>query len=101
MDMKEAARAARKCIDDLFQDEEIAQIGLEEVEFDSKADDWKITIGFTRPWEQNNSLITALGDRWPARSFAALQSRQHFIDLLPRQSTTTVPHQCLRVYLPQ
>lgn len=51
MDVKEAARTARKCIADLFADENVQHVGLEEVEFDDVADVWNITIGFSRPWE--------------------------------------------------
>lgn len=51
MDVKEAARAARKYIADLFADENVQHVGLEEVEFDDVAEVWNITIGFSRPWE--------------------------------------------------
>ena len=73
MDVKAAARVAKECVADLFEDEEITQIGLEEVEFDSEAHDWNVTIGFTRPWEHSNFLINALGDRWPARSYKVIR----------------------------
>ena len=51
MDVKEAARAARAYIADLFADENVQHVGLEEVEFDDVAEVWNITIGFSRPWE--------------------------------------------------
>ncbi len=51
MDVKEAARVARKHIADLFADEDVKHVGLEEVEFDDVAEVWNITIGFSRPWE--------------------------------------------------
>ena len=51
MDVKEAARTAREYITDLFADENVKHIGLEEVEFDHVAEVWNITIGFSRPWE--------------------------------------------------
>lgn len=51
MDVKEAARTARAHIADLFADENVQHVGLEEVEFDDVADVWNITIGFSRPWE--------------------------------------------------
>ena len=51
MDVKEAARTAREYITDLFADEDVKHVGLEEVEFDDLAEVWHITIGFSRPWE--------------------------------------------------
>jgi hypothetical protein len=47
--IKEAVALAKAHIVDLFSDENISQIGLEEVEFDSEAREWKVTIGFARP----------------------------------------------------
>jgi hypothetical protein len=51
MDVKEAARLAREYVTELFIDEEIMNIGLEEVVFDRCSNTWKITIGFARPWD--------------------------------------------------
>lgn len=56
MDVKEAARTARAHIADLFADENVQHVGLEEVEFDDVADVWNITIGFSRPWELSKDL---------------------------------------------
>ena len=54
MDVKQAARTARLFISDLFEGEEIAHVGLEEVDFDETSNEWKITIGFSRPWDQKH-----------------------------------------------
>lgn len=51
MDVKEAARTAREYITDLFADENVKHVGLEEVKFDDLSEVWHITIGFSRPWE--------------------------------------------------
>ena len=64
MDVKEAARTAREYITDLFADENVKHVGLEEVEFDDLAKVWHITIGFSRPWE--------LPDDLPAPSFSSV-----------------------------
>ena len=62
MNVKEAARAAKSYIADIYSDEDISDIGLEEVEIDDFTDTWKITVGFSRPWSQkNNSLVAMLG----------------------------------------
>ena len=56
MDVKEAARTARAYITDLFADENVKHVGLEEVEFDDLSAVWHITIGFSRPWELPEDL---------------------------------------------
>ncbi len=63
MDVKEAARTAREYITDLFADEDVKHVGLEEVEFDDLSKVWHITIGFSRPWELPEDL--------PSPSFAS------------------------------
>ena len=63
MDVKEAARTAREYITDLFADENVKHVGLEEVEFDDRSKVWHITIGFSRPWELPEDL--------PSPSFAS------------------------------
>ncbi len=55
MDVKEAVRTAKKYVAELFTDETIANGGLEEVEFNNTSNNWEVTIGFSRPW-QNISL---------------------------------------------
>jgi len=52
MNVKEAVAKAKEYISELFQSEQIENLGLEEVEFDDKENAWFVTIGFSRPWEQ-------------------------------------------------
>jgi hypothetical protein len=52
MDVKEAISAAKQCINSLFADEGLANLRLEEVEFDDEAQTWNITLGFLRPMEK-------------------------------------------------
>jgi len=59
MDAKEAVRLAKQHVLELFAEEAIKNIGLEEVEFDELDDAWSITIGFSRPWDEPNSLLGA------------------------------------------
>ena len=49
MDVKEAAQTARKYVADIFADDEISNVGLEEVEFDDGSAVWRITLSFLRP----------------------------------------------------
>ena len=69
MDVKEAARTAKEYVADLYAGEEITNVGLEEVEFDDLSNDWKITIGFSRPWDRKTNLAAALEGGIPARSY--------------------------------
>ncbi|WP_375460302.1 hypothetical protein [uncultured Enterovirga sp.] len=51
MDVKEAISTAKSYVKDVFsEDEPISNLGLEEVEFDHRREEWKITLGFSRPW---------------------------------------------------
>ena len=72
MDVREAVRLAKAHIADLFADEEIEDIGLEEAVLGdyglTGASVWRITIGFTRPW--NRKLDTATMMRWQHRARA-------------------------------
>ena len=61
MDVKEAVQAAKQHVAEIFADESIVDIGLEEVELDEVNGVWLITIGFTRIWERPGGIIRALG----------------------------------------
>ena len=50
MEVKEAIAAAKAYVKDVFADESISNLGLEEVEFEPKSHKWKITVAFSRPW---------------------------------------------------
>ena len=57
MEVKEAVAAAKSCIMDLFAEEGISNVGLEEIDLDL-GKTWRVTIGFSRPW--NNTIGTTL-----------------------------------------
>lgn len=71
MDAKKAVRRAKEYIVDLFSDEELFNLGLEEVDFDGVT--WKITIGFSRSWDRRGPLVTALAESRPERSYKILR----------------------------
>ena len=73
MNAKQAAQIAKRYISDLMSDEGIQDVGLEEVDFESAENCWKITIGFTRPWDRKRVLVTALGDRYAARVYKVIR----------------------------
>ena len=49
MDVKEAVRIAKEYLGDLFEAEQITNVGLEEVVFEDASNSWKVTLGFFRP----------------------------------------------------
>ena len=94
MDVKEAAQTAKTYVAELFAGEEIMNLGLEEAEFDRMSNTWKITIGFSRPWDQKNVLSAALGEGRPARSYKVMRINNESGDIeslkdrLLREDTT-------------
>ncbi len=51
MDVKEAVSTAIKHIADVYSEEGISHIGLEEVEYDEINSQWNVTVGFARKWD--------------------------------------------------
>ena len=52
MDVKTAISLAKQQISDIFAEEDIKNLGLEEVDYDEAEHAWRITIGFPRPWDE-------------------------------------------------
>ncbi len=69
MEVREAVQTAKEYITDLFGDEAITGVGLEEVDLDLGSSEWKITIGFYRPLSQRGTLTTVFGKEHEARSY--------------------------------
>jgi hypothetical protein len=73
MDVKEAVRAAKEWILDVMSDEHPTNLGLEEVEFDDTQGLWKITLGFSRPWNSNrNALSSFTGEAIQKRAYRTI-----------------------------
>ena len=70
MNVKEAVQAANRYITELFADEGVQDLGLEEVVFHESTQVWKITMGFSRPWERQG--LAALGQN-RNRSFKVVE----------------------------
>ena len=68
MKVQDAVTTAKKHIQDLYSDEEIVHVGLEEVVLDD--DIWKVTIGFSRPWDiSTTSPISIVSPRPRPRTY--------------------------------
>lgn len=53
MEAQHAIALAKTQVKTIFADENIVNVGLEELEYDSALGMWKVTIGFSRPWDAN------------------------------------------------
>ena len=71
MDVKEAAKIAKEYVADLFADEGIANVGLEEIQ--RVGGFWKVTVGFSRPWDQSGLATITYGEKGLRRSYKVLQ----------------------------
>lgn len=60
MDVKEAVAKAKQYLAELYVNEIISNVGLEEVELDDETATWKITIGFSRPWDEPRNPFAAI-----------------------------------------
>ena len=60
MNVKEAVAAAKTYVIELFAEENISDLGLEEVSFDEQKDQWLVTLGFARPWERAATGFAAM-----------------------------------------
>lgn len=65
MGVREAAQKAKDYIGEIFSDECIKHLALEEVVFDDDKNHWKITIGFSRPWDRVEPIINIPGGTPP------------------------------------
>jgi len=55
VDVREAIAAAKKYISEVYADEDVSNLGLEETEHDEARGRWVITLGFSRPWNTPRS----------------------------------------------
>jgi hypothetical protein len=61
MDVKEAVDTAKSYVGELFAPEKVESLGLEEFGFDRSARQWRVTVGFSRPWQGQAALAVATG----------------------------------------
>lgn len=72
MEVKEAVNIALVGVADLFEDQELSNLALEEVDYDAVKRQWLITVGFSRPWELNppgGALAQLAGNSKTQRSY--------------------------------
>lgn len=52
MDVKQAVKRAKDYVADIYSDEEIFNLGLEEARFSESENSWIITVGFSLSWNK-------------------------------------------------
>ncbi len=71
MDVKQAIAIAKQYVRDLYEEEQISNLGLEEVTFMPDTRQWNITVAFSRPWNSQRSnaaeVIEKLGGITPQK----------------------------------
>ena len=60
MNLKAAVDHAKNQIQALFGDDGIKNLGLEEVVHDAGKAVWRVTIGFSRPWDEPRNALAAI-----------------------------------------
>ena len=74
MDVKEAVKKAIGHVTEMFADENILHVGLEEAVFDESENAWRITVGFFRTWDAIRGVGELLEGK---RDFAAWKRRSY------------------------
>lgn len=67
LDTKQAVKLAKEWVASQFADEEIADLGLEEVIM--KNGEWEITLGFTRRWDNSNLQLPGIAGLLRPRTY--------------------------------
>jgi hypothetical protein len=67
MQVKEAVSIAKQYVKDVFAEEQVDSVGLEEIEFDAKTGTWSVTLGFSRPWDEVGPFGVKLAGLAPRR----------------------------------
>ncbi len=57
MEVKEAVKRALEYVAEVFSEGGLANLGLEEVIYDDRHARWKVTVGFSRPWDYPQRVI--------------------------------------------
>jgi hypothetical protein len=58
IDVKEAIRKAKTQVGELLEGEAYQALGLEEVKYNERENEWLITLGLNRPWDIEKQLQT-------------------------------------------
>jgi hypothetical protein len=73
MNAKEIANIAKNYITEIYSDENVTNVGLEEVDYDTPNGTWYVTIGFSRPWDEPKNVLIALATQIIKRTYKILR----------------------------
>ena len=73
MNVREAVAAGKAFLQEIFADEKIENIGLEEVEYDDSSKTWAITLGFSTCWPNPEGPLATLGPRLGQREYKVVR----------------------------
>jgi hypothetical protein len=92
MNVKEVVQRSIAYVADLFAQDGITNLGLEEVVYDTAAQEWIITVGFSRPWDypKHSSMVNALvnTNMQPQRVYKILRMRDEGGDIVSVKNRT-------------
>lgn len=60
MEVKEAVKKALEYAAEAFSEGRLSNLGLEEVVYDDARACWKVTVGFSRPWDYPRGVMEAV-----------------------------------------
>lgn len=72
MDVKQAAKLAKEYVADVFAEEGIRNVGLEEIELRGQQV-WEVTVGFSRNWDLSGLPAVILGQTGLRRSYKVIR----------------------------
>ncbi len=87
----QAVRKAKEHILELFNDESIAQVGLEELAFKDVEDVWEVTIGFQRLWKPVSPPLLNIGSHSSRRTYKTVCMRNNGEVISVRHRAISVP----------
>lgn len=74
MEVKEVVKIAIDYVANVFSAESPSNIGLEEITFDEENECWKVTVGFSRPWDyQTPGIVADMRPRQPNRQYKVVK----------------------------
>lgn len=76
VEVKAAVGIAKGHIRDLYAEEHLENIGLEEVVYDDDTDCWRVTIGFLRVWATAHPKT--MGETWGTQRSPGLGGRREY-----------------------
>jgi hypothetical protein len=88
MEVREAVATAKHYLAEFFADEKIENLGLEEIELEETTNTWRITLGFSRPWEATISPLSPFQPRQRAYKVVQISADTgKFISVKNREMT--------------